>query len=219
MLVVLERLHEPTGHVPCLRRLHGRVHEPLAPGHGVEHVLGRPQAREEAVGDVQSDIQEMQEKHNEPFCDFYINLLGQLDIHDFREVQLTIHNMLVAALAKFRKDFDGILNYGPELDEITIVTSIQKVESTFSTYRRVEKIDNLAKQKQFSETVFRKNKTLQWVLQNENAEELIIKSSTSKTRNETLKNDKEEDNEMDRVLYNRRLVLQPKLKKRKRVQD
>ena len=161
----------------------------------------------------------MQEKHNERFCDFYINLLGQLDIHDFREVQLTIHNMLVAALAKFRKDFDGILNYGPELDEITIVTSIQKVESTFSTYRRVEKIDNLAKQKQFSETVFRKNKTLQWVLQNENAEQLIIKSSTSKTRNETLKNDKEEDNEMDRVLYNRRLVLQPKLKKRKRVQD
>ena len=46
-----------------------------------------------------------------------------------------------------------------------------------------------------------------------------MKSSTSKTRNETLKNDKEEDNEMDRVLYNRRLVLQPKLKKRKRVQD
>ena len=158
----------------------------------------------------------MPEKHNEHFCSFYINLMGQLGINDFQEVQLTIHDMLVAALSKFRKDFDGILEYGPELNEITIVTSIQKVESTFSTFRRVEKIENLAKQKIFAETIFRKNKTLEWVLKNENPKELVLQATNSKTRKETLQNDKEEDNEMDRILYNRRLVLQPKLKKTKK---
>ena len=145
--------------------------------------------------------------------------MGQLGIYDFQEVQVSIHDMLVAALSKFRKDFDGILEYGPELNEITIVTSIQKVESTFSTFRRVEKIENLAKQKVFAETIFRKNKTLEWVLKNEKAEELILQATTSKTRKETLQNDKEEDDQMDRILYNRRLVLQPKLKKRKKRED
>ena len=39
---------------------------------------------------------------------------------------------------------------------------------------------------------------------NEKAEELILQATTSKTRKETLENDKEEDNEMDRILYNLR---------------
>ena len=48
--------------------------------------------------------------------------------------------------------------------KLKVVTSIQRVESTFSTFRRVEQIDNLVKQKVFAETIFRKNKTLGWVL-------------------------------------------------------
>ena len=48
--------------------------------------------------------------------------------------------------------------------KLKVVTSIQKVESTFSTFRRVEQIDNLVKQKVFAETIVRKNKTLGWVL-------------------------------------------------------
>ena len=77
----------------------------------------------------------------------------------------------------------------------------------------------LLTQKIFAETIFRKNKTLEWVLKNENPQELVLQATNSKTRKETLQNDKEEDMEMDRILYNRRLVLQPKLKKRKKRED
>ena len=60
--------------------------------------------------------------------------------------------------------------------KLKVVTSIQKVESTFSTFRRVEQIDNLVKQKVFAETIFRKNK----VLKNEKAEELILQATEKK---------------------------------------
>ena len=69
------------------------------------------------------------------------------------------------------------------------------------------------------ETVFRQNKTLEWVLQKENYEEIIIEATSSKNRLSTLQNDRIEDSNMDRTLYNRRLVLQPQLKKRKRISD
>ena len=122
-------------------------------------------------------------------------------------------------MSKFKKDFYDILGYPADMDNVTIVPSIQRVESTFSTLRRVENVDNLSKQKVFGETVFRHNKTLEWVLQNENYEEIIIEATASKNRLSTLQNDKLEDSNMDRTLYNRRLVLQPQLKKRKKNTD
>ena len=42
------------------------------------------------------------------------------------------------------------------------------------TFRRVEKVDNLSKQIIFSETEFRKNNTMGWILQKENAMEIIF---------------------------------------------
>ena len=153
------------------------------------------------------------------FCNYYLQLLDLLNNHDLMEIEMMIYEMVMNAMSKFKKDFYDILGYPADMDNVTIVPSIQRVESTFSTLRRVENVDNLSKQKVFGETVFRHNKTLEWVLQNENYEEIIIEATASKNRLSTLQNDKLEDSNMDRTLYNRRLVLQPQLKKRKKNTD
>ena len=153
------------------------------------------------------------------FCNYYLQLLDLLNNHDLMEIEMMIYEMVMNAMSKFKKDFYDILGYPADMDNVTIVPSIQRVESTFSTLRRVENVDNLSKQKVFGETVFRHNKTLEWVLQNENYEEIIIEATASKNRLLTLQNDKMEDSNMDRILYNRRLVLQPQLKKRRKNTD
>ena len=161
----------------------------------------------------------MHDKHNMQFCNYYLQLLDLLNNHDLMEIEMMIYEMVMNAMSKFKKDFYDILGYPADMDNVTIVPSIQRVESTFSTLRRVENVDNLSKQKVFGETVFRHNKTLEWVLQNENYEEIIIEATASKNRLLTLQNDKMEDSNMDRILYNRRLVLQPQLKKRRKNTD
>ena len=153
------------------------------------------------------------------FCNYYLQLLDLLNNHDLMEIEMMIYEMVMNAMSKFKKDFYDILGYPADMDNVTIVPSIQRVESTFSTLRRVENVDNLSKQKVFGETVFRHNRTLEWVLQNENYEEIIIEATASKNRISTLQNDKLEDSNMDRTLYNRRLVLQPQLKKRRKNTD
>ena len=153
------------------------------------------------------------------FCNYYLQLLDLLNNHDLMEIEMMIYEMVMNAMSKFKKDFYDILGYPADMDNVTIVPSIQRVESTFSTLRRVENVDNLSKQKVFGETVFRHNRTLEWVLQNENYEEIIIEATASKNRLLTLQNDKMEDSNMDRTLYNRRLVLQPQLKKRRKNTD
>ena len=158
----------------------------------------------------------MTDKHNEEFCSYFLQLLDRLNHEDRIEIELMINEMVTNAMSKFRKDFQEILEYPDDMDNVTIVPSIQRVESTFSTLRRVESIDNLAKQKVLSETMFRQNRTLDWVLQKENYKEIITEATTSQNRRQTLENDKKEDSEMEKVLYNRRLVLQPLLKKRKK---
>ena len=163
--------------------------------------------------------EQMMDKHNMDFCSYYLELLDLLNNHDRMEIQVMINEMVMNAMSKFKKDFYDILGYPADMDNVTIVPSIQRVESTFSTLRRVENVDNLSKQKVFGETVFRHNKTLEWVLQNENYEEIIIEATASKNRLLTLQNDKMEDSNMDRILYNRRLVLQPQLKKRRKNTD
>ena len=161
----------------------------------------------------------MCDKHNTQFCADYLKLLDLLNDHDRVEIEVMINEMLMNAIAKFKKDFYDILEYPADIDNVTIVPSIQRVESTFSTLRRVENIDNLSKQKVFSETMFRQNKTMEWVLQEQNYEEIIAEATTSKNRLSTLKNDKIEDMDMDRTLYHRRLVLEPQLKKRRKITD
>ena len=161
----------------------------------------------------------MHDKHNMQFCNYYLQLLDLLNNHDLMEIEMMIYEMVMNAMSKFKKDFYDILGYPADMDNVTIVPSIQRVESTFSTLRRVENVDNLSKQKVFGETVFRHNRTLEWVLQNENYEEIIIEATASKNRLLTLQNDKMEDSNMDRILYNRRLVLQPQLKKRRKNTD
>ena len=161
----------------------------------------------------------MHDKHNMQFCNYYLQLLDLLNNHDLMEIEMMIYEMVMNAMSKFKKDFYDILGYPADMDNVTIVPSIQRVESTFSTLRRVENVDNLSKQKVFGETVFRHNRTLEWVLQNENYEEIIIEATASKNRISTLQNDKLEDSNMDRTLYNRRLVLQPQLKKRRKNTD
>ena len=163
--------------------------------------------------------EQMMDKHNMDFCSYYLELLDLLNNHDHMEIQVMINEMVMNAMSKFKKDFHDILQYPADIDNVTIVPSIQRVESTFSTLRRVETVDNLSKQNVFCETVFRQNKTLEWVLQKENYDEIIIEATSSKNRLSTLQNDRIEDSNMDRTLYNRRLVLQPQLKKRKRISD
>ena len=154
--------------------------------------------------------------HNEEFCSYFLQLLDRLNNEDRMEMEIMINQMVMNAMFKFRKDFQDILDYPADIDNVTIVPSIQRVESTFSTLRRLETVDNLAKQKVFSETMFRQNRTLDWVLQNEDYKEIITEATTSQNRLRTLDNDNKEDSEMEKVLYNRRLVLQPLLKKRKK---
>ena len=89
----------------------------------------------------------MDDKHNEDFCNYYENLLANLEFDQQKEIMLVIQEMMNRSLSKFFKDFEEFLDFPVEIENFVIVPSIQKVESTFSTYRRVETIDNLSKQK------------------------------------------------------------------------
>ena len=141
-------------------------------------------------------------------------LCGKLtDAHD---VQVTLHQMLTDANAKFLKDFASFNDFPADVDNFIVAPSIQLVESTFSTYRRVEKVDNLSKQVIYSETEFRKNNVINWVLQQENAEKIISEATSSQTRKNTKRKNFDEDLEMDRKLLNRRLVYEPTIPKKKR---
>ena len=124
--------------------------------------------------------------------------------------------MLKEANAKFLKDFAIFTDFPVEIDNYIIAPSIQLVESTFSTYRRVEKVDNLSKQIVYSETEFRKNNVIDWVLQQENAENIISEATSSKTRKNTKRKNFDEDLEMDKKLLNRRLVYEPTIPKKRR---
>ena len=106
--------------------------------------------------------------------------------------------------------------YPTELDNCIISTSIQLVESTFSTFRRVEKVDNLSKQNIFSETEFRKNNVMGWILQKGNANEIISEATSSQTRQNQKRKNFEEDLEMDKKILNRRLVYEPTVPRKKR---
>ena len=75
-------------------------------------------------------------------------------------------------------------------------------------------IDNLSKQKRYSETVFRKNKTIDWVLTLDERGSILEEAFSSQNRIQASQNDKKEDFEMDCRQYNRRLV-QPHAKRRK----
>ena len=113
-------------------------------------------------------------KHNEQFCIEFEVLCGKLDVSQFQDIQNTLHQMLEQSNGKFLKDYAVFDEFPSELDNCIISPSIQLVESTFSTFRRVEKVDNLSKQVIFSETEFRKNNTMGWILQKENAMEIIF---------------------------------------------
>ena len=84
------------------------------------------------------------------------------------------------------------------------------------TFRRVEKVDNLSKQVIFSETEFRKNNTMGWILQKENANEIISEATSSQTRQNQKRKNFEEDLEMDKKILNRRLVYEPTVPRKKR---
>ena len=156
----------------------------------------------------------MPDKHNEKFCLEFEVLCGKLTSpHD---VHVTLHRMLKEANAKFLKDFAIFTDFPVEIDDYIIAPSIQLVESTFSTYRRVEKVDNLSKQIVYSETEFRKNNVIDWVLQQENAENIISEATSSKTRKNTKRKNFDEDLEMDKKLLNRRLVYEPTIPKKRR---
>ena len=114
--------------------------------------------------------------------------------------------MTKRALVKFEKDFNHIPQWPNELDETTISTSIQKVESTFSTFRRVENIDNLSKHHILAETMFRKNKTLDFIKAKSDSQEIINSATSSKNQNDTIQKNKEEDFTMKTKKYNRRLL-------------
>ena len=116
----------------------------------------------------------------------------------------------------FLKDYAVFEEYPTELDNCIISTSIQLVESTFSTFRRVEKVDNLSKQIIFSETEFRKNNVMGWILQKENANEIISEATSSQTRQNQKRKNYEEDLEMDKKILNRRLVYEPTVPRKKR---
>ena len=88
------------------------------------------------------------------FCNYYLQLLDLLNNHDLMEIEMMIYEMVMNAMSKFKKDFYDILGYPADMDNVTIVPSIQSVESTFSTLRRVENVDNLSKQNVFGETVY-----------------------------------------------------------------
>ena len=114
--------------------------------------------------------------------------------------------MTKRALVKFEKDFNPIPQWPNDLDETTISTSIQKVESTFSTFRRVENIDNLSKHHILAETMFRENKTLDFIKAKSDSQEIIDSATSSKNQNDTIQKNKEEDFTMKTKKYNRRLL-------------
>ena len=156
----------------------------------------------------------MPDKHNQQFCLEFEVLCGKLkNSHD---VQVTLHQMLTDANAKFLKDFASFNDFPADVDNFIVAPSIQLVESTFSTYRRVEKVDNLSKQVIYSETEFRKNNVIDWVLQQDNAENIITEATSSQTRKITRRKNIDEDLDMDRKLLNRRLVYEPTVPKKKR---
>ena len=68
----------------------------------------------------------------------------------------------------------------------------------------------------YSETEFRKNNVINWVLQQENAEKIISEATSSQTRKNTKRKNFDEDLEMDRKILNRRLVYEPTIPKKKR---
>ena len=122
-------------------------------------------------------------------------------------------------MKRFAREFGTLTiftDFPVEIDNYIIAPSIQLVESTFSTYRRVEKVDNLSKQIVYSETEFRKNNVIDWVLQQENAENIISEATSSKTRKNTKRKNFDEDLEMDKKLLNRRLVYEPTIPKKRR---
>ena len=128
----------------------------------------------------------------------------------------TLKEAFKEANAKFLKDFANFNDFPADVDNFIVAPSIQLVESTFSTYRRVEKVDNLSKQVIYSETEFRKNNVMDWVLQQENAEKIISEATSSQTRKNTKRKNFDEDLEMVRKLLNRRLVYEPTIPKKKR---
>ena len=74
----------------------------------------------------------------------------------------------------------------------------------------------MSKQIVYSETEFRKNNVIDWVLQQENAENIISEATSSKTRKNTKQKNFDEDLEMDKKLLNRRLVYEPTIPKKRR---
>ena len=156
----------------------------------------------------------MPDKHNQKFCLEFEVLCGKL--RNSHDVRVTLHHMLKEANAKFLKDFANFNDFPADVDNFIVAPSIQLVESTFSTYRRVEKVDNLSKQVIYSETEFRKNNVINWVLQQENAEKIISEATSSQTRKNTKRKNFDEDLDMDRKLLNRRLVYEPTIPKKKR---
>ena len=155
-------------------------------------------------------------KHNEQFCLEFEVLCRKLDKRQFQDIQATLHQMLEQSNGKFLKDYAVFEEYPTELDNCIISPSIQLVESTFSTFRRVEKVDNLSKQIIFSETEFRKNNVMGWILQKENANEIISEATSSQTRQNQKRKNFEEDLAMDKKILNRRLVYEPTVPRKKR---
>ena len=65
-------------------------------------------------------------------------------------------------------------------------------------------------------TEFRKNNVMGWILQKENANEIISEATSSQTRQNQKRKNYEEDFEMDKKILNRRLVYEPTVPRKKR---
>ena len=125
----------------------------------------------------------------------------------------TIISMLKKSAGKFLSDWEVVMKFPTDLVQLRIPTSIQKVESVFSDYRRIESIDNLKKNNQYSSTLFAYNQTSDWLENAPNSEHIIRFATSTRNIDATRQKFNEENKKINARLYQRLLETQKKTKK------